>query len=220
MEIFKTQDYSKFKFLSYNRAVGSNKKLSKSIEIANLTPVCPIIVTPDMEIIDGQNRFEVCKSKEMPIYYVVYDGDAETAMKALNTCAQPWRQEEWLQYYLAKEVPNYVALKDFMDMYNLPISNAILIFSNGSTNATTFKKGNLNRTGKYHNEIAVFLNDVASVLPRDIVRFRAFVNGVMLFFNEFGGNKRKVEKLKKKIASIYKYNRTEDYLNSFRNYVK
>ena len=89
MEIFKTQDYSKFKFLSYNRAVGSNKKLSKSIEIANLTPVCPIIVTPDMEIIDGQNRFEVCKSKEMPIYYVVYDGDAETAMKALNTCSQP-----------------------------------------------------------------------------------------------------------------------------------
>ena len=62
----------------------------------------------------------------MPIFYVVYEGDAETAMKALNTCSQPWRQEEWMQYYLAKGVPNYVALKDFMDMYNLPISNAFL----------------------------------------------------------------------------------------------
>lgn len=220
MEIKKTYDYSKFKFLSYNRAVGSNKKLMRSIEMANLTSVCPIIVTPSLEIIDGQNRFEVCKSKGMPIFYVVYEGDAETAMKALNTCSQPWRQEEWMQYYLAKGVPNYVALKDFMDMYNLPISNAILIFSNGSTNAATFKKGMLNRTGKYHNEIAIFLNDIASILPRDIVSFRAFVNGVMLFFNEFEGDKRKVEKLKKKIASIYKYSRTEDYLNAFRNYVK
>ena len=125
-----------------------------------------------------------------------------------------------MQYYLAKRVPNYVALKDYMDMYNLAISNAILIFSNGSTNATTFKNGMLNRTGKYHNEIALFLQDVASVLPRDIVTYRAFVNGVMLFFNEFEGDKRKVEKLKKKIASIYKYSRTEDYLNAFRNYVK
>ena len=174
MEIKKTYDYSKFKFLSYNRAVGSNKKLMRSIEMANLTSVCPIIVTPKLEIIDGQNRFEVCKSKGMPIFYVVYEGDAETAMKAINTCSQPWRQEEWMQYYLAKGVPNYVALKDFMDMYNLPISNAILIFSNGSTNAATFKKGMLNRTGKYHNEIAIFLNDISSILPRDIVSFRAF----------------------------------------------
>ena len=53
-----------------------------------------------------------------------------------------------------------------------------------------------------------------------IVNYRAFVNGIMLFFNEFEGDKRKVEKLKKKIASIYKYSRTEDYLNAFRNYVK
>ena len=47
MEINKTYDYSKFKFLSYNRKVGSNKNLSKSIEMANLTQVCPIIVTPN-----------------------------------------------------------------------------------------------------------------------------------------------------------------------------
>ena len=79
MEIKKTYDYSKFKFLSYNRAVGSNKKLMRSIEMANLTSVCPIIVTPKMEIIDGQNRFEVCKSKGMPIFYVVYEGDAESS---------------------------------------------------------------------------------------------------------------------------------------------
>ena len=52
-----------FKFLSYNRAVGSNKKLMRSVEMANLTSVCPIVVTPELEIIDGQNRFEVCKSK-------------------------------------------------------------------------------------------------------------------------------------------------------------
>ena len=35
MEINETYDYSKFKFLSCNRKVGSNKNLSKSIEMAN-----------------------------------------------------------------------------------------------------------------------------------------------------------------------------------------
>jgi len=220
MEILKTNDYSKFHFLDYNRTVGSNKRLSKSLEMADLTSVCPIIVTPDYGIVDGQNRFEVCKTKGLPIYYVVYTGDAETAMKALNTCSQPWRQEEWLQYYVAKGFQNYVDLKSYMKKYNLPISNAILLFSNGSTNSATFKKGNLNRLGNYHEDIAEFLNDVSAILPRDIVRFRAFVNGVMLFFNEYGDNKRKVEKLKKKIMAITKFNRTEDYYNAFRNFVK
>ena len=38
----------------------------------------------------------------MPIFYVVYEGDAETAMKALNTCSQPWRQEDGCSIILLK----------------------------------------------------------------------------------------------------------------------
>ena len=103
LKYFKTGDYGRFKFFKYNRTVGTNKNIEKSIEVVDMTECCPIIVTPDFYIIDGQNRFEICKKKGKPIYYIIYHGNPELAMVALNTSTRVWRQEDWLHYYVFVE---------------------------------------------------------------------------------------------------------------------
>ena len=63
-----TYDYSLFKFIDCNRNVSHIKKLKESIESIDLTMHYPIIVNDNMEIVDGQPRFEVCKLIGKPIY--------------------------------------------------------------------------------------------------------------------------------------------------------
>lgn len=216
MEIFVTADYDKFHFLSYNRAVGTNRMLSKSIEKLDLTPYCPIIVDKQMNIIDGQNRFSVCKEKKMPIYYVVYNGDPEQAMKVINTCASPWRQEEWFQYYVSKDYPLYVELKQFMEETKLSLVNAILVFSDRKTGSKPFKEGKLQKAGNYHKEIVEFLNYIKPLLPK-YYSFRPFVGGVVSFFDMFGEDKKRISKLKKKIAVVPRLSKIDDFVTSFVN---
>lgn len=48
--------------LPTNRTVGTSDKVKTSVETFDVTPYVPIIVTADGFIIDGQNRYEVCKS--------------------------------------------------------------------------------------------------------------------------------------------------------------
>lgn len=62
IEIRKSTDYGWFKFLPTNRTVGTSDKVKTSVETFDVTPYVPIIVTADGFIIDGQNRYEVCKS--------------------------------------------------------------------------------------------------------------------------------------------------------------
>ena len=73
--VYEEDDYSVFKRLEGNRTVLSNrlKNLIESFrggEILN-----PIVVNKNMEIIDGQGRFEARRTLGLPIVYVI-DPDA------------------------------------------------------------------------------------------------------------------------------------------------
>lgn len=215
---YKTYNYNQFKFLDYNRTTGSNKSIEKSIDMIDVTKCCPIIVTPDYYIIDGQNRFNVCKKRNLPVYYIVYDGNPELAMIALNTATRVWKQEEWLHYYVSKSYPCYIKLKYLMDKHNIDISNAILIFSNGKSNATDFKKGKLKDESRLFESVVVFLRDI--IVPKDVRYYRAFVSAVMGFINEHEKEPKVIKKLEKRITSIVKYSRIEDYRNAFNNLIR
>lgn len=67
IEIHKSTDYGWFKYLPTNRTVGTSTKVKDSVETFDLTPYVPLIVTKDGYIIDGQNRFKVCRELEEPI---------------------------------------------------------------------------------------------------------------------------------------------------------
>lgn len=67
IEIHKSTDYGWFKFLPTNRTVVTSTRVKDSVETFDLTPYVPLIVTKDGYIIDGQNRFKVCRELGKPI---------------------------------------------------------------------------------------------------------------------------------------------------------
>ena len=211
-EIYKSCDYDKFKFLDYNRAVINARKLEKSIKEIDITDCCPIVVTKDFYIIDGQHRFSICKKLGRPIYYVIFSGDAERAMVNLNVNATIWRQQEWFEYYCGKQVPVYLALRDFMEQYpKMGISNAILIFSGGRTGASEFKKGKLAENNPRKDDIVNFLYNCN-------VRhafYRPFVTAVQKFM--LTHTDKEIKKLQRKVVCIPNYMRTDAYTTAFEN---
>ena len=191
--------------------------MKDSVESFDMTPYVPIIVTTDGYIIDGQNRFNVCRQLGKPIYYVVYDGEytPEQAMIALNTASKPWSQEEWFQHYVKNGVVNYVKLAALMKKYPIGISNAILLFSNGATGAEYFKRGALIDDSKYFVKVSDFI--LTCKVPFN--KYRAFVNAVLRFVEKYHDEPRKISQLKRKVIAVPKFGSTDQYLNAFENLI-
>lgn len=217
LEIHASKDYDWFKFLPTNRTVGTSTKVKDSVQAFDMTPYVPIIVTADGYIIDGQNRFNVCRELGKTIYYVVYDGEytPEQAMIALNTASKPWSQEEWFQHYVKTGVRNYVKLEELMKKYPVGISNAILLFSNGATGAKYFKKGELTDDSKYFVKVAEFIRDCN--VPFN--KYRAFVNAVLRFVEKYHSEPRKIALLKRKVIAVPKFGSTEQFIQAFENLI-
>ena len=213
-EIFKSYDYEKFKFLECNRTVKKTFTLEKSIKEIDITDCCPIIVNKDFYIIDGQHRFTICKNLGRPIYYVVFNGDAELAMVNLNISVSLWRQEEWLEYYCGKSNPVYMALRDFMAKYpKLGISNAILIFSAERTNAKTFKAGRLVDNNPRKEEMANFIYNCN--VP--FAFYRPLVSAIVHFMESHSDND--IRKLQKGIICVPCFSKAESFLTAFENII-
>lgn len=71
--IHKSYDYDKFKFVKYNRNI-CQKNLAKLIKLneeRGRFHLFPIVVDKELNIIDGQHRYEASKQLSVPIHYVI-----------------------------------------------------------------------------------------------------------------------------------------------------
>ncbi len=98
--VYQTVDYSIFKKLHGNRDVLESRKmvLVKSIKergwIRN-----PIVINENMEIIDGQGRFEALQELGMPVEYVVSRGATIDDCIALNIKQGNWKNTDYVKCY-------------------------------------------------------------------------------------------------------------------------
>ena len=215
VEIRKSNDYGWFKFLPTNRTVGTSDKVKMSVETFDVTPYVPIIVTEDGFIIDGQNRYEVCKSLGKPIYYVVYDGEftPEQVMVALNTAAKPWAQEEWFQHYVKMGLTNYVKLYKMSQTHSLGLSNNILLFSNGKSSSVEFKAGKLTDDSRFYIRVVEWCKGCEVPFKT----FRPFVSAALRFIESHEDSPRRISLLQKKVVAVPKFSSTAQFLTAFEN---
>lgn len=105
-----TTDYSAFKRITGNRIVRPShvKRLKLAIEKnPDTIKYNPILVNEQMEIIDGQHRYEACKALELPIYYVVVDGLKLGDVQMLNSVAKTWQPIDYAQAFSELGNENY-----------------------------------------------------------------------------------------------------------------
>ncbi len=104
--IYKTNDYSKFKFFEENREIYHAANLENDILNNNKLIYHPITITQDYEIIDGQHRFKICEKHKLPVYYMI-DHEYKSIDMATVQSAKPWGMNDWIHYYTLRRVSPY-----------------------------------------------------------------------------------------------------------------
>ena len=99
-DVYKTTQYDLFKFHEENRGIEKKRTeaIKESIESVGYIRN-PIIVNEKMEIMDGQGRFSVLKSMNMPIEFIVEPGIGPDEFRALNMRQTNWTARDFIESY-------------------------------------------------------------------------------------------------------------------------
>ena len=220
-KIYSTKDYSRFSFLENNRIVKRShvNEFKEEIKKNDRTMCFPIVVDPNLRIIDGQHRFHACMELGLPIYYVVDDDDdAEQAMINCNKINKKWEMMDWLRYRANKNGGCYKQLLDFVQQTGTTISNAMVIYPGKAINAATLRAGTTD-FGINENafDIVRFLQS-SEVKMLSFRNTRAFNLALRIAFDEY--SKRQMDKLQRNILKVPLSANYKQYLTVFSNIIK
>lgn len=141
----KTKDYDMFIFREDNRSkidYAHVEKIKNSIKSKNMLELRPILVNEKMEIIDGQHRLLAAKGLDIEIYYVI-EKDLRPADIVLMNISKAWQLDDFLNFYVKNDFPEYVKLKKFVS-HNILSLKVALALQQGLSNSIRheFKIGN------------------------------------------------------------------------------
>jgi hypothetical protein len=134
--IYFTKDYKQFSFITGNRIINEAKirRIIKDIDNGlDMLKYCPIVVTADMKIIDGQHRFYVAKTLKKAVYYVVANEITLRDIAAINSRTERWKPIDFVRCYIENGNDNYSIVNKFIETYKIPVSAALLVLTNGYT---------------------------------------------------------------------------------------
>lgn len=129
--IYVTKNYDDFIFFVSNRDVKLNFKLEREILENNKLHLHPITVTPQMQVIDGQHRLEICRKNDLPVYFMVdYFGD-EMDIKDVQA-ARAWSADDYTHFYASKNYSNYNFIQYLCEKYDITVTDVLQSFARNS----------------------------------------------------------------------------------------
>lgn len=112
-----TTDYSLFSPIDGNRKVNQvhMKRLMKSMSENYL--FSPIVVNELGEIIDGSHRFNVVKTLNLPLHYIICEGYRLHEVHILNQNSKTWTPDDFLDGYCSLGFEDYLKFAEFKLKY-------------------------------------------------------------------------------------------------------
>ena len=221
METYTTKQYERFSFINYNREVGKLNLLEQSIKEIDLTMYNPIKVTPDLRILDGQHRFEVCKNLGKPIYYEIMDvakEDEEKVITALNKAQSNWKLPDYLHKWTILGKPNFIEFEKFVTFHKLPITKyvgvaAIIFQGNASNYNKRIKDGTLLPKWEHADDLMILIKS----FKMESAMTRHFVEAFIAFYKTH--TEKEIKKLCKNILAIPHFANISQYATAFNNII-
>lgn len=178
--VCETYDYSKFKILHGNRnlELPHLHRLTESIRSEYL--MCPIIVNEAFQIIDGQNRFTVCKDLGLPIHYIMAKGYGLKEVQILNSNNRTWDKYNFLDSYCKQGVKPYLQFKSFMDMFpdfRMHVCSQLLSNSHGADKETKVGRKRIVSKDFENGKLVIKDFDKAVRNAKKIMDFKAYYKG-------------------------------------------
>lgn len=140
-----SKDYNRFKFFNSNRPIKARlvNELSESIKKYGL--LCPIIVSKDFYILEGQHRYHALKGRRDPITFIVNHTATRTNIKEINSVRFGWDLLDFLNYECQEGNSNYIELNKIYLKYKkdfkLSLGAVSEIYTDQSNVSTHIKKG-------------------------------------------------------------------------------
>jgi len=117
-----SKDYDMFNSIEHNRPINQNhvNKLITSIERSNDLHLHPIVVTPDLKVIDGQHRLKAAEFLKIPIFYVTDSNYTEDKLMLLNSNQMNWSIENYIEFWAGKMKDDYIYLRNLKREFDIP----------------------------------------------------------------------------------------------------
>ena len=225
--IHKTTDYDLFSYMEANRKINYNKvkKLTEEMRRGYIREASIITVNRNLQIIDGQHRFEALKELGKPIYYQVSDIVNNNALIVMNNFRNNWNDEDFLNAHLNSQNPEvreiYKELVNFRDKNNLKTNEVTSLLGSldvynylGNTRGSykdKFIRGNLTKLDI--NKLEVQLGKVRGFYNEEINIKFSFANYIVTLI-EKGRRKNPKKYDYKKIISKLKNSNLRNLQNS------
>jgi hypothetical protein len=137
-----TTNYNLFSPLDGNRTKNELhiKRLEKSMSENYLFTV--IIVNEQMQIIDGQHRFEVIKKLGLPLNYIVCQNYGLHEVQTLNQNTKNWTADDFMDGYADMGLEDYKLYRSFKKKYGFGHTETRAMLGSWEGGSTTEKFNN------------------------------------------------------------------------------
>jgi hypothetical protein len=157
--VHSTTNYGQFRFSNANRPIDQRhlERLYDAVGTKNLLDKYPILVTPQLLVIDGQHRLKVAEALHVPIYYTVAENMSIEDISRINDVSLKWSLANYLHYWCEMGNEDYKQIAAFAKRWHgvsvayilklLPaekmddtLSNRQMAFRSGKTTAKALPK--------------------------------------------------------------------------------
>jgi hypothetical protein len=117
--IHETKKYEIFSFNKKNRPISQKHvdELVTAIQARNLLSNYPIVVSCDMEVLDGQHRLTAAMQLGVPIFFIISADMSMSDVGQVNSRQNKWTGKDYLRHFVELGNREYVALNEFWQKY-------------------------------------------------------------------------------------------------------
>lgn len=159
LKIEQSDIYGLFKSMDGNRSVskGHVESLKRSfVDYPELIAAQPVLVNEDLEIIDGQHRFEAAKELKLPINYIKVKGLGVDEARKLNVTQRKWIPMDYASSYAGSGSEDYATYIQLREEYEIPHNVLLAAISRNRAN----NAGRMFKLGEFH------IDDMAGSVER------------------------------------------------------
>lgn len=220
-KIYKTLDYSIFKYYDLNRKVSTRHKndLKKSLTKINLLKYKPVIVDNNYYVVDGQHRIAAAKELGIEVYYVVLPKEISgcDAMVLFNQKQVEWKVTDFLKYHAGVKGDGYEGLLKFISENNLPLCYVREFYSDKMLTSKDIRDGSICiEQSEISQRCADFLKSPECKMAK--LTSSCFIRAIAKAHKIY--TEKQLEKIKKNLIYLEPKANTNQYLVAFEKIVK
>ncbi|MDQ5930912.1 MAG: hypothetical protein QG674_76 [Patescibacteria group bacterium] len=107
-----------------------------------------LYLNENLEMIDGQHRFEAAKRLHLPVFFIICPGWSIKEVAILNVNSKNWTMEDFMNTHAKSGNMNYVTFKDFFDNHQFDITTCQMILFGRRTGGAASSTNDEFRSGK------------------------------------------------------------------------